>query len=81
MGSGSGYLTACMAHMLGEKGRVVGIEHIPELVKLATKNINQDNPALLASERIKLVGAYITKTIFKILPRQYQPQSAELQQY
>ncbi|XP_073949392.1 protein-L-isoaspartate (D-aspartate) O-methyltransferase isoform X2 [Choristoneura fumiferana] len=56
VGSGSGYLTACMAHMLGEKGRVVGIEHIPELVKLATKNINQDNPALLATERIKLVG-------------------------
>ncbi|CAG9578816.1 unnamed protein product [Danaus chrysippus] len=55
VGSGSGYLTACMAHMVGETGRVIGIEHIPELVTLATKNINHDNPKLLSSERIKLI--------------------------
>ncbi|KAL4719539.1 hypothetical protein ACJJTC_017814 [Scirpophaga incertulas] len=55
VGSGSGYLTACMAIMLGEQGRVVGIEHIPDLVTLATKNINNDNPSLLSSERIKLI--------------------------
>lgn len=55
VGSGSGYLTACMAIMLGETGRVVGIEHIPELVTLATKNIMNDNAQLLASERIKLI--------------------------
>ncbi|XP_041988583.1 protein-L-isoaspartate(D-aspartate) O-methyltransferase [Aricia agestis] len=55
VGSGSGYLTACMAIMLGQAGRVIGIEHIPELVSLATKNINQDIPELLSSERIKLV--------------------------
>ncbi|GBP45165.1 hypothetical protein EVAR_95817_1 [Eumeta japonica] len=55
VGSGSGYLTACMAIMLGETGKVVGIEHIPELVKLAHDNIMQDNPELLISERIKLV--------------------------
>ncbi|NP_001040252.1 L-isoaspartyl protein carboxyl methyltransferase [Bombyx mori] len=55
VGSGSGYLTACMAMMLGETGRVVGIEHISELVNLATKNIQNDNPSLLSSERIKLV--------------------------
>ncbi|CAH0581210.1 unnamed protein product [Chrysodeixis includens] len=56
VGSGSGYLTACMAMMVGEMGRVVGIEHIPELVSLATKNIQKDNPALLSSERIKLIS-------------------------
>ena len=28
VGSGSGYLTACMAHMVGETGCVVGIEHV-----------------------------------------------------
>lgn len=54
VGSGSGYLTACMAVMLGESGRVVGIEHIPELVNLATKNIKNDNSNLL-TERIKLI--------------------------
>lgn len=56
VGSGSGYLTACMAFMVGETGRVIGIDHIPELVSLATKNIKQDNPELLSSERIKLIG-------------------------
>ncbi|XP_072938585.1 protein-L-isoaspartate(D-aspartate) O-methyltransferase isoform X2 [Epargyreus clarus] len=55
VGSGSGYLTACMALMLGENGRVIGIDHIPELVALATKNIQQDNPDLLTSQRIKLI--------------------------
>ncbi|VVC89962.1 unnamed protein product [Leptidea sinapis] len=55
VGSGSGYLTACMAIMLGENGRVVGIDHIPELVALANKNIQNDNFDLLKSERIKLI--------------------------
>lgn len=45
-----------MAFMVGEAGRVVGIEHIPELVTMATKNIQNDNPELLISERIKLIG-------------------------
>lgn len=58
VGSGSGYLTACMAIMVGETGRVVGIEHISELVTLATKNIKADNPSLLSSERIKLIGKF-----------------------
>lgn len=58
VGSGSGYLTACMAMMLGETGRVVGIEHIPQLVTLATKNIQNDNPELLTSERVKLIGKF-----------------------
>ncbi|XP_068632311.1 protein-L-isoaspartate(D-aspartate) O-methyltransferase isoform X2 [Battus philenor] len=55
VGSGSGYLTACMAIMLGENGSVVGIDHIPELVQLATKNIKNGNPDLLKSGRIKLI--------------------------
>lgn len=59
VGSGSGYLTACMAIMLGETGKVVGIEHIPDLVTLATKNIKNDNSLLLTSERVKLLGKYI----------------------
>ncbi|XP_013179184.1 PREDICTED: protein-L-isoaspartate(D-aspartate) O-methyltransferase isoform X1 [Papilio xuthus] len=56
VGSGSGYLTACMAIMLGDNGSVVGIEHIPELVSLATKNIQNGNPDLLTSGRIKLIA-------------------------
>lgn len=55
VGSGSGYLTACMAFMVGQSGRVVGIDHIPELKALAMENIQQDNPELLRDGRVELV--------------------------
>ena len=29
IGSGTGYLTLCMARMMGKKGKAYGIEHIP----------------------------------------------------
>lgn len=55
VGCGSGYLTACMARMVGETGCAVGIEHIPQLTELSEKNIKKGNADLLDSERIKLV--------------------------
>lgn len=55
VGSGSGYLTACMAKLLGPKGLVIGIEHIPELREFATENIQRDNPELLRDGCIELV--------------------------
>ena len=55
VGSGSGYLTACMAHMVGETGCAVGIEHIKELTEHSVKNLNKDNPDLLTSERVLLI--------------------------
>lgn len=55
VGSGSGYLTACFARMVGSSGRVVGIEHIDELVNLSVKNLEKDDPELLSSGRIKIV--------------------------
>ena len=39
VGSGSGYLTACMAKMVTPGGRATGIDHIPELVQKAKNNI------------------------------------------
>ncbi|XP_065901771.1 protein-L-isoaspartate(D-aspartate) O-methyltransferase-like isoform X2 [Dysidea avara] len=56
VGSGSGYLTACMGHMVGPTGCVVGIEHIKELVDQSVKNVQKDNPDLLKEERIKLIA-------------------------
>ncbi|PFX24705.1 Protein-L-isoaspartate(D-aspartate) O-methyltransferase [Stylophora pistillata] len=56
VGSGSGYLTACMAEMVGESGKVIGIDHIPELVEKSRKNIKQQNSDLLDSGRIVLVS-------------------------
>lgn len=55
VGSGSGYLTACFARMVGNTGKVVGIEHIDHLVNTAIQNVEQDDPALLGSGRIKFV--------------------------
>lgn len=56
VGSGSGYLTACMAIMLGPHGLAVGIDHIPELRTMAEENIRHDHPELLRSGRVELIG-------------------------
>merc|ERR1712013_649494 len=42
VGSGSGYLTACMAVMVGETGSVVGIDHVPDLVEESKQNLRRD---------------------------------------
>lgn len=55
VGSGSGYITACMARMIGTEGYVVGIEHISELVEKSEKNIDNDDPQLRKSGRVTLV--------------------------
>lgn len=54
IGSGSGYLTACMATMVGNSGKAVGIDHIPELVENSKKNVRKGNPELLDSQRVIL---------------------------
>ncbi|XP_054909499.1 l-isoaspartyl protein carboxyl methyltransferase, like isoform X2 [Poeciliopsis prolifica] len=55
VGSGSGYLTACFARMTGPTGRVIGIEHIEELVQKSIENVQNDDSELLSSGRIRLV--------------------------
>ncbi|MBN3326298.1 PIMT methyltransferase, partial [Atractosteus spatula] len=57
VGSGSGYLTACFARMVGRSGRVIGIEHIAELVEESIRNVQADDPELLTSGRVKLLVA------------------------
>ncbi|KAJ2539615.1 hypothetical protein EV175_006322 [Coemansia sp. RSA 1933] len=44
VGSGSGYLTACMAAMVGKNGKVVGIDHIAELVDNSWNALSQNYP-------------------------------------
>lgn len=41
---------------VGPTGKVVGIEHIEELVQASVKNVQTDDPELLTSGGIKLVG-------------------------
>jgi len=54
VGSGTGYLTACMAIMLGKTGKAVGIEHFPELLEDSIENIKKGNADLLESKRVIL---------------------------
>jgi len=42
VGSGSGYLCAVLHHLVGPHGKVVGIDHIPELVEQSIKNLEKD---------------------------------------
>lgn len=43
IGSGSGWQTSLMAHIVGEKGRVFAMEIVPELCKFGKKNVSQFN--------------------------------------
>lgn len=44
-----------MAEMVGKTGKVVGIEHIPELVEQSKQNIKRGNADLLDSGQVVLV--------------------------
>jgi len=55
IGSGSGYLTHVMAELVGEKGTVVGVEHIQALRDLGEANMgkSEDGKTFLQSGRAK----------------------------
>jgi len=55
IGSGSGYLTACMAEMVGPEGKVVGVEHISELADTGQRNVAKNKKHLLENGRVKFV--------------------------
>jgi protein-L-isoaspartate(D-aspartate) O-methyltransferase len=55
VGSGSGYLAACLAVMVGPRGKVIGIDCIPELVQWSIENVKKDNPDLLKDNRLVLM--------------------------
>lgn len=59
IGSGSGYLTAVLAHLVGPGGKVVGVEHIQPLVDMAHKNVakSEDGRQMLQSGRLRFVKA------------------------
>lgn len=64
VGSGSGYLTACLARANRKASSsdsnsekiVVGIEHHESLVELALKNINLDDPNLIKGGELIIIG-------------------------
>jgi len=54
VGSGSGYLSVCMAHMVGEKGKVVGIDVFDELVSKSIESIRKSHSSMLSSGNLKI---------------------------
>uniref|UniRef100_A0A8D8X9K0 protein-L-isoaspartate(D-aspartate) O-methyltransferase n=1 Tax=Cacopsylla melanoneura TaxID=428564 RepID=A0A8D8X9K0_9HEMI len=56
IGSGSGYLTACLAYLAGPQGKVFGVEHVMELAEGSIKNIDKGNSELLDQGRVQFVG-------------------------
>ncbi|KAL9099348.1 MAG: hypothetical protein Q9163_005139 [Psora crenata] len=54
IGSGSGYLTAVLANLVGEQGKVVGVDHIQALVDLATTNMAKSEQGRLWLESGKV---------------------------
>ena len=57
VGSGSGYLTLCMAEMMNYQGKIIGVEHIPELVKNSIKNIENCRPGVFSSTILEIIEA------------------------
>ncbi|KAF1956555.1 protein-L-isoaspartate O-methyltransferase [Byssothecium circinans] len=57
IGSGSGYLTAVLANLVGPSGSVIGIDHIQPLVTLAIENMkkSEEGRRMLESGQVKFV--------------------------
>ena len=57
IGSGSGYLTAVFANLVGPSGIVVGIDHIQPLVDMATTNMAKSDQGrrMLESGQVKFL--------------------------
>ena len=60
VGSGSGYLTHVLANLVGAtdtRGKVVGIEHIPELAQLASSNMakSAEGREMLETKKVRFV--------------------------
>ena len=59
VGSGSGWATALLAHIVGKKGKVIGIERIKKLCEFGTNNISRYH--LIEGGRAKIICADGTK--------------------
>lgn len=52
IGTGSGYIAACMAEVMGKDCKVYMLDHIQEILDFAIKNIKKGNPYLIKQKRI-----------------------------
>ncbi len=56
VGAGSGWTTALLAHLVGSRGRVHGVERLPRLVDLGRRHLDAEEVASLRS-RMSIVAA------------------------
>lgn len=49
-------VTPSALSQVGPKGKVIGIDHIKELVDDSISNVKKDDPSLITSGRVKLIG-------------------------
>ncbi len=54
VGSGSGYLTACMAYLVRPGGKAVGVDHIQELVDKSIINIKKNHRNLFEDGSLEI---------------------------
>ena len=54
VGSGSGYLSACFAAMVGDKGKVIGTDRLQLLVARSNNNVQSGNPQFLENGILEL---------------------------
>ena len=59
VGSGSGYLTHVLANLIEPDGKVIGLDHIQDLVDLANRNMGKsaEGKELLTSGRVQFIKA------------------------
>ncbi|KAJ5071444.1 protein-l-isoaspartate(d-aspartate) o-methyltransferase [Anaeramoeba ignava] len=55
LGGGTGYSSALFGSIVGKKGKVVSIEHIPELSNLARSNLEKELPKLWKSNVFEIL--------------------------
>ncbi|KAK0151563.1 Protein-L-isoaspartate(D-aspartate) O-methyltransferase [Merluccius polli] len=67
VGSGSGILSACFARMVGPTGKVIGIDHIKELVDDSVNNLKKDDPSLISSGRWEM-GEWALRRRHRTMP-------------
>ena len=67
LGSGSGWTTALLGHIIGESGSVIGIERVPELYDFGQRNVQKypNLPATirLVSEKLGVPGSQFNKIL------------------
>jgi len=52
IGTGSGYVAACFAEMVGKEGKVYMVDHIQQILDYAMNNIKKQNFILIKQKRI-----------------------------